>query len=226
MNINGVSFSGNVSIINGQVFVNGKAAQGSEQVQGDGNKAEESRTFEDHFRRVEASGIDGLQIQCGNSQEKLQLQGDSNILPLIETRVEDGVLHIQPKDGKSFSTQQPIQVTLQMEGLEHLELSGAVQSDVTGLHSDRLGLDLSGASRVRLEGAAQRLDLDMSGASSVSAMGLVADEVRAELSGASQAQVSAEKSLHLDGSGASALTYKGNPTVHQDLSGAARLRQA
>lgn len=230
INVNGVSYSGSgsVSIINGQVFINGKAAgagSGST-VEGDGKAAEESRGFQDHFTRVQASGIEGLEIKCGSAEEKVQLKGDSNILPLIETRVEDGVLHIQPKDGESFSTKQPIQVTLFMDGLEHLELSGAVHSDVSGVKSERLGLELSGASRVRLEGAAQRLDLDMSGASAVSAMGLMADEVRAEMSGASKALVSAEKSLRVDGSGASAVTYRGNPTVKQDLSGAAQLGRA
>ncbi len=223
--INGKHYSGNVSIINGQVFVNGKPAEGGDSVRGDGNAAEESRGLSDHFTRVEASGINGLQIECGRSDEKVQLKGESNILPLIETRVEDGVLHIGPKSGESFSTNQPIHVTLFMENLDNLELSGSVDSQVIGLHADRLCLDLSGSSKVKLEGSARQLDLDMSGASSASAMGLMVDDVRAEMSGASKAFVAPQKSLEVDGSGASSLSYQGNPSVHQDLSGAASLRR-
>ena len=223
--INGVSYSGNVSIINGQVFVNGKPAEASESARGDGKAAEEYRGLSDRFTRVEASGINGLNIECGSSEEKVQLQGESNILPLIETRVEDGVLHIGPKDGASFSTNQPIQVTLFMDNLDNLELSGPVNSRVKGLHSDRLGLDLSGSSAVKLEGTARRLDLDMSGSSSASAMGLLVDDVRAQMSGASSATVAPKERLDVDGSGASSVAYQGNPVVKKDLPGAARLRQ-
>lgn len=223
--ITNISHAGSVSIVNGQVFVDGKPVEAAQSAQGDGKVAEESRGLSDRFTRVEASGINGLNIECGSSEEKVQLQGESNILPLIETRVEDGVLHIGPKDGASFSTNQPIQVTLFMDNLDNLELSGSVNSQVKGLHSDRLGLDLSGSSSVKLEGTARRLDLDMSGASSASAMGLLVDDVRAEMSGASSAMVSPKERLVVDGSGASRVAYQGNPVVNKDLSGAARLQQ-
>lgn len=224
--INGVVYNGSVSIINGQVFVDGKLQNGGGQsIKGDGQAAEESRNLSDHFTRVEASGINGLQIKCGSSEEKLQLQGESNILPLIETRVEDGTLHIGPKPGESFSTNQPIQVTLFMDNLDNLELSGSVDSQVSGLHSERLNLDLSGSSKVKLEGTARKLDLDLSGASSASAMGLMVDDVRADMSGASKAFVAPRNTLEVDGSGASSLAYQGNPKVSKDLSGAAQLHQ-
>ena len=224
--INGKHYSGNVSIINGQVYVNGKLAEaGGDSVRGDGKASQESRGLSDHFTRVEASGIQGLQIECGQSQEKVQLEGESNILPLIETRVENGVLHIGPKSGESFSTNQPIQVTLFMDNLHNLELSGSVDGYVRGLHSDRLALELSGSSKVRLEGTARQLDLDMSGASSAAAMGLLVDDVRAEMSGASSAMVAPQRTLEVDGSGASSVAYQGNPSVSKDLSGAASLNR-
>ena len=225
--INGVSYNGNVSIINGQVYVDGKLQNGSggDSVRGDGKSAEESRNLSDHFTRVEASGINGLQIKCGSPEEKVQLQGESNILPLIETRVEDGTLHIGPKQGESFSSNQPIQVTLFMDNLDNLELSGSVDSQVSGLKSDRLNLDLSGSAKVKLEGTARKLDLDMSGASSASAMGLMVDDVRADMSGASKAFVAPRNTLEVDGSGASSVAYQGNPQVSKDLSGAAQLHQ-
>lgn len=223
--INGKHYSGNVSIINGQVFVNGEPEGGGDSVQGDGKAAAESRDLSDRFTRVEASGINGLQIQCGQSDEKVELKGESNILPLIETRVQDGVLHIGPRSGENFSSNQPIHVTLFMDNLDNLELSGSVDSQVQGLHSDRLGLELSGSSKVKLEGTARQLDLDMSGASSASAMGLMVDDVRADMSGASKAFVAPQKSLEVDGSGASSVAYQGNPSVSKDLSGAASLNR-
>lgn len=74
-------------------------------------------------------------------------------------------------------------------------------------------MEASGASSISLTGGAANLILEVSGASSVDLVSFPAIDLRAELSGASSADVNASGRLDVEASGASELSYLGNPTL-------------
>ena len=93
------------------------------------------------------------------------------------------------------------------------ELSGAsrVRGDITAGGDARL--NLSGASSVQLQGSASDLVIDASGASRVELDNFPVDNVDVKLSGASGATVNLDGRLDANLSGASKLSYIGEPTM-------------
>lgn len=89
------------------------------------------------------------------------------------------------------------------------ELSGACSLTFTG-DIDDCELECSGASKVELSGKGNKLNLEGSGACRLDTRDFIADAVDVELSGASGAEVYAEKTLRYDVSTVSKLTYYGN----------------
>jgi hypothetical protein len=106
-----------------------------------------------------------------------------------------------------------------------LIFSGASKGVIEGLHSDKLKLELSGASDCKISGHTDYLKVEASGASHLKALDFFARNVDVDASGASSAQVHVQKSLKVDASGASHVKYKGSPVIVKDLSGAASLHQ-
>jgi len=106
-----------------------------------------------------------------------------------------------------------------------LIFSGASKGVIEGLHTDKLKLELSGASDCKISGHTDYLKVEASGASHLKALDFFARNVDVDASGASSAQVHVQKSLKVDASGASHVKYKGSPVISKDLSGAASLHQ-
>jgi hypothetical protein len=95
------------------------------------------------------------------------------------------------------------------------------------LVADKLVIDLSGATKVEMAGRVLKLSVGLSGASHVILNNLVARDVDVDASGASHVELNVQKSLRVDASGASKITYRGNPlNISKDLSGASTVRRA
>ncbi len=104
------------------------------------------------------------------------------------------------------------------------ELSGASRAsgDITASGDARL--NLSGASSVQLQGSADDLIIDASGASRAELDNFPVENADVELSGASGATVNLDGILDADLSGASRLSYIGEPTMGDiDTSGGSTL---
>ena len=112
------------------------------------------------------------------------------------------------------------------------ELSGASRMDISDIKAGDVSMefsgaskatgeidmvdgtfDLSGASSIELEGSADDIFIDASGASKVSLSDFTVVDVEVDLSGASQAHINASGQIDGDLSGASRLTYTGNPRL-------------
>lgn len=89
------------------------------------------------------------------------------------------------------------------------ELSGACSLTFEG-NIDDCELECSGACKVELSGKGKQIDLEGSGACVLNTRNFTAEDVDLELSGASRAEVYAEKTLRYDVSTVSKLTYYGN----------------
>lgn len=105
----------------------------------------------------------------------------------------------------------------------NLDISGA--SKMKGyLKAGDLILNVSGASRCELEGSAEDMKATITGASTAEFGDLQVNDVNIELSGASRADISTNGKLDLNISGASTLSYAGEPTLGKvDVSGASKL---
>ena len=71
------------------------SAQPWKTVKGDGNLKKETREVS-NFASLSSRGSIDVQISYGTSNS-IQVEADENLLPYIETKVENGQLIIQPK---------------------------------------------------------------------------------------------------------------------------------
>ncbi len=196
-------------------FMLGLAACGT---RGNGEVGTAERTVE-AFHGVDVSGV--FVLEASEGSPSVQLEGDANLLPLVDTHVDGGILHVAVSP--RISPALPLVVRVRTPELRVVDVSGAASAKIaTG--QPKFELDASGASEVSVEGAAQNFELDVSGASEVDAAALVAAHVKVEASGASNAAVTATQSVDAEASGASEITFSGPATdIRKDVSGAASI---
>lgn len=185
---------------------------------GNGTPGEEERTVE-AFHGVDVGGV--FTLEAAEGSPSVHVAGDANLLALVETRVDGGILQITTRERVSASM--PLVVRVRTPELREVDVGGASHATIE-TSQPSFELDVSGASEVRARGTSQVFQLDVSGASDVDAKELRAQRVEVEASGASEAHVTATESLDAEASGASEITYGGGATqVKKDASGASSI---
>lgn len=188
---------------------------------GSGKEARETREV-DNFTQLELLGVGRFEVTIGNLRP-LEISGDDNILPLIETKVTDGKLVIRTM--RSIRPVQPLLIKATASDLTAIMLSGAGEIAVTGIANDNLHAEVSGAGEVTLSGQTSNLVLTLPGVGSVDARELVAKAVTVDMSGAGRTDVSPVVSLHVTITGAATVTYSGEPTITQKITGVGKLKR-
>lgn len=186
-------------------------------VQGSGTSKTESRNVSG-FTKVNAGGAINVEI-AAQKDFSVTVEADDNLLTNIKTEVSGDTLKIYSEDRISPKT--PIKVIISMPTIEGLDISGASSGSVVGVSANSLDLKASGASKIKIDGIAKELNADASGASTIDAENLKVEDADVEASGASKAVVAATNDLKADASGASKISYTGEPkNIKQNSSGA------
>jgi hypothetical protein len=191
-------------------------------VTGSGNLASEIRQV-DEFTGVQAGSAFRVEITAQKDFE-VEVEADDNILPLIKTYVEGGTLKIESE--KRIDSRTPIRVRIYAPVIESIDASGASKVSLADAAGSELSVSASGASKVNLAGNVDKLSLDVSGASSIDGEGLNVTDADIEASGASTVGVHVTGTIRAEASGASRITYTGNPTnAEKKSSGASSVTQ-
>ncbi|MRX10829.1 DUF2807 domain-containing protein [Pseudoduganella sp. FT25W] len=193
-------------------------------VQGDGHIVVENR----QVARLDGIDINGpmqVEVRVGEAAG-LQVEGDSNILPLVRTDASGGTLRISI-DG-NIRTSNPLKVVFTTPTLRHLSANGSGQLTVSGLSGGPLDLSLNGSRSVRVSGNVDRLDARLNGSGGLNASGLNSGNAMAQLNGSGRldlGRVNGE-TLNLELRGSGGVNASGNVrnmTVRLNGSGSADL---
>ena len=191
-----------------------------DRVSGSGNSATERRDVSS-FNEIEVSGAFQVEIVAGKDFS-VELQADDNILPLIQTKVSGDTLQIELT--QSVKTKSGMIVRVSAPNIERVQSSGAAKITASGIKNEQFSIDANGASKIILNGETGRLGIDVTGASNIDAEQLVAGTVNIDSSGASKIAVNAKDEIHTQASGASRITYTGDPkTVESQTSGSSSI---
>jgi hypothetical protein len=175
------------------------------------------------FSSVDVSGAYEVEIVC-QKQPSLEVEGDDNILPLVQTYVKNNTLYIT--SNKPFSVKRAIKVRITTGNLEGLSSTGASTVTLDGVKNEQLVIETSGASKIDASGETKTLDIESSGASKVDVQELKAARVKVSLTGAGRANIYASEEVNADVSGASQVTYYGEPkVVNKSVSGASAINK-
>jgi Putative auto-transporter adhesin, head GIN domain len=192
------------------------------------------------------TGFDSLSLKGSfdvslvqGAAEGVEVTGDDNIVPLIETRVDGNKLVISSKKGTSFSTRNPITIAVQAKNLNAIAVSGSGDVKANGLKVDALGVSISGSGNVKLDGLqSSSLGVVISGSGDFSASGkattqiisisgsgdvhtekLEGTDVTVKIAGSGDAQVWAKNTLTASIAGSGDITYIGDAKVTQSVAG-------
>lgn len=205
-----------------------------------------SKTYnESGFKDVDISSVMKVYLKQGD-QYQVRVDAEDNLQDLIEINKEGDKLSFGIKDGKSINPTKDIIIYITAPDFHKLEASGAggyvsqgsiktneLLLDLSGATKVKLDLnvanikvDASGASEIVLSGIANGLEVDGSGSTKVKAYDLKSQAVDIDISGAGNADVQAEKTLKVEISGAGNVSYKGNPAITKEINGAGKISSA
>lgn len=183
------------------------------------------------FSKIDAGGAFRVDVTRSDTYSVV-INVDEKVVPYLDVRVEGDTLRIHLKSNLVVAAG-PMEAKVSMPSLSGLDLSGATQTNITGFKSgDNLDTNvsgasqlagdieagntrfqISGASRVTLQGKGQALNLEASGASQANLGAFRVGDADVQVSGASKATVNASGKLNVDASGGSQVRYTGSPTL-------------
>jgi hypothetical protein len=180
----------------------------SSTIDGSGVPATQARAVGE-FTGVELGGSNNVVIRVGEEQSVV-VKADDNLVDRVTTEVQSGTLVIANTPG-SFSTRSPMSVEVSVPTLDTLQLTGSGNIVVDGIQTESLTVDLPGSGTLTGSGTATHLEVTVGGSGTVQFTRLVADDVRAVVSGSGSIFVTATESLDGSVSGSGAILYTGNP---------------
>ena len=189
-------------------------------VRGNGEPALEIRSI-DGFLDVDSKGSLDVRVEQSDTFS-IVVNIDSNLLPLVETRVVGSTLLISSTQHLSTHLPGP-HVSIKMPRMAGAYLSGSGRVAVTSVHeSSPVALRLSGSGALDFAGTAPAVNVDVSGSGDVSLAGST-DRLTADLAGSGAIDAASlpagAGSIALSGSGNVRATINGPADVSLSGSG-------
>jgi hypothetical protein len=208
---------------------------------GSGNLETEDYAFT-NFTRVEISSAFQFEIQQSSSYN-VSVTADDNVMDYVRVSQDGQTLKIKLGTVTWFGPA-TLRASVTMPQLRGLSVSGASRGDIYDFSSTEdvditvsgasrvngditagnIEFEISGASTVQLEGSANDIVAGVSGASRFNLGGFTVTNADVDFSGASSGTINLTGRLDADLSGASRLSYIGEPTMGDiNTSGASTL---
>ena len=190
------------------------------------------------FHAIKISNSFTVYISQGNEDAVAISASKAEYKAKIITKVENGVLIIRFDDDKKFwkgwnGDKQRLTAYISIKKIDRLDVGGACDvyfeeglaaeglsvdlsgaSDMKGkIDAKTLKVEISGASSATISGNAATLDVQASGASDFKGYELVTNYCDAKASGASSVNITVNKELNANASGASNVRFKGEGLI-------------
>lgn len=196
---------------------------------GNGNVKKETRN-PGIFTKVHSSGSADVEIMSG-SNCAVTVEDDENLLPYLETNVENGTLNIRYQHGISVSGDHakiyitaPTLSGITTSGTSNITLNGVLQNsnkisfktsgvgNIDGeVDAPAVSVTISGTGTVKLNGHTKNFDCDISGVGHAACGNLESENTNVDVSGVGDAHVFASVHLSAKVTGAGSIYYRGNP---------------
>jgi hypothetical protein len=192
-------------------------------IEGSGKVISETREVSG-FMGIALESTGDITITQGDT-ESLSIETDDNILPLLTSKVENGVLVLGAKDNTSVEPSNGIRYTITVKSLERLELSGSGNVQASNLALESLSVDVSGSGNIELAGTVNSQTVNLSGSGNYNGCKLQSGGSSVTVSGSGNVTVTATDTLSVDVSGSGDVSYVGNPNVSQNVNGTGDVKQ-
>jgi hypothetical protein len=210
----------------------------SERVKGSGQVKTEARAV-GHFNGVALALPGSVELRIGNT-ESVTIETDDNLLPLIETVVENGTLKIRAtRRNVNFDTRR-MKFVVQAKAVETLAVdgSGSINADplrgskvmvaiggsgsinVKSIDSESLSVNIGGSGDLKVGGgAAKRLTVSIAGSGDVDMGRLQSTDASVNIAGSGDATIAVRDQLKVIIAGSGDVNYYGDPRVSTTVGG-------
>jgi hypothetical protein len=185
-----------------------------------------------------------VEVRLGE-KDRVSVEADENLLPWIETAVENGTLYIRAAKRNTDIETRKLRVTVQARQIDQLAVAGAGSIRADALRSPRLKLEIGGSGAIevahaeaesvsaaiggsgtiKLAGTAGKLSVSIGGSGDVAAGKLQAEDVNVSIGGSGQAIVWARASLKAAMAGSGDVKYYGDPALSASVVGSGTARR-
>jgi hypothetical protein len=207
-------------------------------IRGTGDIASDEREVA-NFAAVDLAGVGTVIVDFG-AREALRIEAEENLMPYLESNVEDGTLTLGIREGVNILPTQGIFYYLTVSDLDEITVSGLGNIDVPRMEVSNVAINVTGGGDINVEELqADRLDVLISGLGDLNIGGgeaavqsiaitgggnynardLPGDEVSVRISGLGSAAVWAREQLNATISGGGSIRYDGSPRVTTEITG-------
>lgn len=211
---------------------------GGDTVQGSGNISKQARQVA-HFNGVALAVPGNVELHIG-SAEGVTIEADDNLLPLIETSVDNGILRIKPTQKNMNLRPHTLHITVNARDIDNLSVggSGSIDSDalharnfkaslggsgsisVRALDGDSMDISVAGSGRMTAGGGAvNNARLNIAGSGNVDIGKVKAGDVSVKVAGSGDSRVWAAKTLDVTIAGSGGVEYYGDARVSRTVMG-------
>lgn len=216
---------------------------GSETVTGSGPVTRQERA-PGHFTGLSMALAGDVQVRTGNS-ESVSIETEGNLMPLIETVVEDGTLKIRTRRDTNVRTRH-LKIVVQTRGLDRVALAGSADIDVDTMRGQRLRFDIGGSGEIKVQriegedvsvnlggsgelevrgGSARNLHASIAGSGDVDLARVRVDSAKVSVAGSGDTKLWVRESLSLSVAGSGDVEYYGDPRVSTSVVGSGSARR-
>lgn len=217
---------------------------GGKRVSGNGKITTQQRQVSS-FNSIEASGSIKVHVRQ-DSSSSVKIETDENLMEYVDVYTTGNKLVIKAKEGYNLDPSKDLIVYAAAPLFRSIDVSGSgdiisdniisggepLEMGVSGsgminvqVALPKVSADVSGSGDVFLKGTAKEFAGSISGSGSIKAFDLTTDNTSLHLSGAADAEVTANQKLDVSVSGSGDVKYKGNAAVSQSISGSGSVKK-
>ena len=176
-------------------------------IKGDGITKSANRKV-GYISEIEVDGNFIIDVSCGKSNS-LKVEAEDNILPLVETKVDDEKLSIFTKE--EITALKDIKITITLHTLKEIDSDGNSKITVKDLHTDELDVSANNEAVIELEGKVKELNITIDDDAKVLAKSVITKSTIVSIYGDGVAEVNARRYLEASVKGKGVINYWGDP---------------
>jgi hypothetical protein len=193
-----------------------------DQIQGSGVARTEQRDVEKFEELSLMGGMDAV-VTIGD-QQSVTIEADDNVLPIIETKVEDGKLIVVPTE--NYRAKTPVKLTITVRQLKGVAINGSGDVDVNGLNgASSFAVAINGSGDVTAKGTADAVSVAVRGSGDVKLQDLQAKNGKVAVAGSGDVTVNATDKLDVSVAGSGDVKYMGSPKITKSIAGSGSVRK-
>jgi len=213
-------------------------------VRGDGHVTTEARSL-GNFSGISSYGPYNVYL-TQDSGYKVSVEAEENLIPYIETYVDNGELHIRTKEGYWLRHNRTISIHVSAPSFSTIKTVGsgdilsqgkinnstALSLEATGsgdikasINAPEVKADVTGSGSIDLDGETKNFKSQITGSGNIKAFDLKSENSDVEILGSGNADVYASVKLSVEVNGSGDVKYKGAGQVASNIHGSGSVKK-